>query len=132
MLSEREAGWIDDARLDLEAARLLSQHAIANHAIFHARQAIEKLLKCGYPILHDRPMPREHSLQAMVHHVFGRIPDDIWAIIKRLNPFYMSTRYVDAAGGPPSELFELEDAREAVAMAQEAFEWIEKQYRAKS
>jgi HEPN domain-containing protein len=132
MLSERGEGWIADARIDLEAARLLSQHVIANHAIFHARQALEKLLKAGYPLLLKQPMPREHSLQAMVHDLFGRIPEPIWAIIKRLNPFYMSTRYVDAAGGPPSEAFEPEDAREAVELAQEAFEWIEAQYREKS
>ncbi|MBD3293669.1 MAG: HEPN domain-containing protein [Armatimonadia bacterium] len=132
MLSERAEGWIADARIDLEAARLLSQHLIPNHAIFHARQALEKLLKAGYPILKHRPMPREHSLQAMVHEVFGRIPEPIWAIIKRLNPFYMSTRYVDAAGGPPSERFEPEDAQEAVQLAEEAFEWIETQYREKS
>jgi HEPN domain-containing protein len=132
MLSERERGWIDDARIDLEAARLLSQHVIPHHAIFHARQSLEKLLKCGYPILLGRPMPREHSLQAMIHDVFGRIPEPIWAIIKRLNPFYMSTRYVDAAGGPPSKRFEPEDAQQAVELAQEAFEWIEAQYREKS
>lgn len=132
MLSERAEGWIADARIDLEAARVLSVHLIPNHAIFHARQALEKLLKAGYPILKKRPMPREHSLQAMVHEVFGRIPDPIWAIIKRLNPFYMSTRYVDAAGGPPSERFEPEDAQEAVQLAEEAFEWIETQYREKS
>jgi HEPN domain-containing protein len=132
MLSERAEGWIADARIDLEAARVLSQHLIPNHAIFHARQALEKLLKAGYPILKRRPMPREHSLQAMVHEVFGRIPEPIWAIIKRLNPFYMSTRYVDAAGGPPSELFEPEDAQEAVQLAEEAFEWIATQYREKS
>ncbi|HCA46597.1 MAG TPA: DNA-binding protein [Armatimonadetes bacterium] len=132
MLSERGEGWIADARIDLEAARLLSQHVIPNHAIFHARQALEKLLKAGYPLLLKQPMPREHSLQAMVHDVFGRIPEPIWAIIKRLNPFYMSTRYVDAAGGPPSEAFEPEDAQEAVALAQEAFEWIEARYREKS
>lgn len=132
MLSERHERWIADARVDLEAARLLSQHMIPHYAIFHARQAVEKLLKAGYPILLKRPMPREHSLQAMVHDVFGRIPEPIWATIKRLNPFYMSTRYVDAAGGPPSERFEPEDAREAVELAQEAFEWIEAQYREKS
>ena len=129
MLSEREQGWVEDARVELEAAHLLCGHQIPNLAIFHARQALEKLLKCGYPILRQRPMPREHSLTALVHDVFGRIPEPIWEIIKRLNPFYMSTRYVDAAGGPPSEYFAPEDSAEAVEMAQEAFEWIEAQYR---
>ncbi|MGI5820111.1 MAG: HEPN domain-containing protein [Armatimonadota bacterium] len=132
MPSLREERWIEDARVELEAARLLSEQLIPNLAIFHARQALEKLLKCGYPIVLKRPMPREHSLPAMVHDVFGRIPEPTWEIIKRLNPFYMSTRYVDAAGGPPSERFEPEDAEEAVAMAQEAFEWIETQYRERS
>ena len=132
MLSDRERSWIADARTELVAANLLADNAIPHLAIFHARQALEKLLKVGYPILKGRPMPHEHSLQAMVHEVFGRIPDNIWEIIKRLNPFYMSTRYVDAAGGPPSQRFEVEDANEAVTMAQEAFEWIEAQYDAKS
>ncbi|MGD9497014.1 MAG: HEPN domain-containing protein [Armatimonadota bacterium] len=132
MLSARERAWIEDARVELEAAELLADNAIPHLAIFHARQAIEKLLKCGYPILRSRPMAHEHSLQAMVHDVLGRIPDEIWEIIKRLNPFYMSTRYADAAGGPPSQCFDADDARQAVALAQEAFEWIEAQYRAKS
>ncbi len=132
MPSVREQSWIEDARIELEAARLLSQDLIPNLAIFHARQSIEKLLKCGYPVLLDEPMPREHSLPAMVHDLFGRIPESIWTIIKRLNPFYMSTRYVDAAGGPPSQLFGPEDAEEAVEMAQEAFEWIEAQYHERS
>lgn len=132
MPSPREERWIEDARVELEAARLLAENLIPNLAIFHARQAIEKLLKCGYPILLQRPMRREHSLPAMVHDVFGRVPEPIWEIIKRLNPFYMSTRYVDAAGGPPSGSFMPEDAEEAVAMAQEAFEWIEINYREKS
>ncbi len=132
MLSEREQSWIEDARTELTAAELVADGGLANIAIYHARQAIEKLLKAGYPIMCARPMPHEHSLQAMVHEVFGRIPEEIWEIIKRLNPFYMSTRYVDAAGGPPSERFDADDASEAIAMAKEAFAWIETQYRAKS
>ena len=132
MLSDRERSWIADARTELVAANVLADNAIPHLAIFHARQALEKLLKAGYPILRARPMPHEHSLQAMVHDVFGRIPEETWEIIKRLNPFYMSTRYVDAAGGPPSERFELQDATEAVTMAQEAFEWIEAQYHGKN
>jgi len=124
MLKEREQSWIADARADLAAARLLSENGYPHLAVFQARQAVEKLLKVCYPVLKDKPMPREHSLQAMVHVVFGRIPDPIWEIIKRLNPFYMSTRYVDAAGGPPSQRFAMEDGREAVALAEEAFAWI--------
>ncbi len=132
MLSERERSWIADARTELVAANVLADNAIPHLAVFHARQALEKLLKVGYPILRGRPMPHEHSLQAMVHDVFGRIPEEIWQIIKRLNPFYMSTRYVDAAGGPPSQRFDRDDAFEAVTMAQEAFEWIEAQYHARN
>ena len=132
MLNERERSWIADARTDLEAARVLASSGIYHSAVFHARQSLEKLLKAGYPIRGRRHMPREHSLQAMVHRLFGRIPDPIWANIKHLNPFYMSTRYVDAAGGPPSERFERDDAERAVRLAQEAFEWIEAELREKS
>ena len=127
MLRAQHQAWVDDAQTDLQAARLLSEKGYPHLAVFEARQSVEKLLKCCYPILLDRPMPREHSLQAMVHAVFGHIPDDLWDIIKRLNPFYMSTRYVDAAGGPPSHRFDAEDGRQALAMAEEAFGWIESQ-----
>ena len=124
MLNDRELSWIADARVDLDAAHLLAEHGYPHLAVFQARQSIEKLLKCAYPIVKGWAMPREHSLQAMVHVVFGRMPDPIWDIIKRLNPFYMSTRYIDAAGGPPSQRFDAEDGQDAVAMAEEAFEWI--------
>ena len=124
MLKDREQAWVDDARVDLDAAGLLAEHGYPHLAVFHARQSIEKLLKCAYPIVKGWAMPREHSLQAMVHTVFGRMPDPIWEIIKRLNPFYMSTRYIDAAGGPPSQRFDAEDGQQAVEMAEEAFEWI--------
>lgn len=123
-MKQREQAWVDDARADLDAAHLLVDNGYPHLAVFQARQAVEKLLKVCYPVLKDKPMPREHSLQAMVHVVFGRIPDPVWEIIKRLNPFYMSTRYIDAAGGPPSQRFGAEDGREAIAMAEEAFAWI--------
>lgn len=132
MLKEREQSWIADAQADLDAARLLSENGYPHLAVFEARQAVEKLLKVCYPVLKGKPMPREHSLQAMVHVVFGRIPEPVWDIIKRLNPFYMSTRYVDAAGGPPSMRFRDEDGRAAVAMAEEAFAWILAQLTANS
>lgn len=132
MLEDREQAWVDDARADLDAARLLAGHGICHLAVFHARQSLEKLLKAAYPILGKGRMPHEHSLQAMVHRVFGRVPNHIWAIIKQLNPFYMSTRYVDAAGGPPSERFDEEEADEALEMAEEAFAWIETQLIEKS
>jgi len=125
MLSERERSWIADARVDLEAARVLADNGIYHLAVFHARQSLEKLLKSAFPVMGKGHMPREHSLQAMVHRLFGMIPDDIWAIVKQLNAFYMSTRYVDAAGGPPSERFDRDDAQRGVQMAEEAFEWIE-------
>ena len=132
MISERDQAWIDDARVDLEAARLLAENHYPHLAIFCSRQSLEKLLKCGYPIILRRHMPHEHSLQAMIHEVFGRIPDNIWDTIKRLNPFYMSTRYIDAAGGPPSQRFEQEDGEQALAMAEEAFEWIEKELKSRA
>ncbi len=131
MLNDREQSWVDDARVDLEAASLLADSGYPHLAVFQARQSIEKLLKCAYPIVKGWTMPREHSLQAMVHQVFNRIPDPIWDIIKRMNPFYMSTRYIDAAGGPPSKKFDAEDGHEAVAMAEEAFEWILRQLNSK-
>jgi HEPN domain-containing protein len=132
MLTEQEQSWIAEARLELEAARLLAGHGICHLAVFHARQSLEKLLKAAYPILGKGRMPHEHSLQAMVHRIFGRVPDHIWAIIKQLNPFYMSTRYVDAAGGPPSQRFDEDEADAALAMAEEAFAWIETQLIEKS
>lgn len=132
MLNERERSWIADARVDLEAARVLADNDIHHLAVFQARQSLEKLLKAAFPILGKGHMPREHSLQAMVHRLFGMIPDDIWAIIKQMNAFYMSTRYVDAAGGPPSQRFDRDDAQRAVRLSQEAFEWIEAELTEKS
>ena len=70
MLSERHERWIADARIDLEAARLLSQHMIPHYAIFHARQAVEKLLKAGYPILQMR------SVDLTLEEIFLQLTTD--------------------------------------------------------
>ena len=53
MISERDQSWIDDARVDLEAARLLAENRYPHLAIFCARQSLEKLLKWGYPITQE-------------------------------------------------------------------------------
>ncbi len=41
MLEDREQAWVDDARAELDAARLLAGHGICHLAVFHARQSLQ-------------------------------------------------------------------------------------------
>ena len=84
-----------DARTELTAAELVADGGLANIAIYHACQAIEKLLR-RHPI-----MPVLCPMSTLCRDGARRLrahPRRDWEIIKRLNRLAMSTRYVDAAG----------------------------------
>ena len=104
------------------------QHERFNYVVWLARQAVEKMLKAAYMQVTGRALPMAHNLVALAKSVTGEIPAEISSNLSFLNPHYTVTRYVDAAVGKPSELFDREFAEEAYRRAKEALEWIESNY----
>ena len=93
--SLRYKDWIDKARRDLHAARILYENqADEEFVAFHCQQSVEKALK-SYIIIKQHRLLESHSLiflcrQAVKHNEAFR---DYLHECAFLNQFYIETRY---------------------------------------
>ncbi len=116
--------WIDDAKWDLECAQDMLDRERYNYAVWLSRQSVEKLLKACYLVILRSPVPREHNLLSLGRACFGDGIAEVNSQVTFLNPHYTTTRYVDAALGPPKDIFDAEFAEQALIKAREVFEWV--------
>lgn len=117
--------WRDDALYDLDCARDMLEKGRWNYVVWLARQAVEKMLKACYPALLGKPTPLGHNLLSLAEEVFGEgLPGRIREHLSFLNPHYVATRYVNAALGKPSDIYDEGLATEAVRRAEEVLQWI--------
>lgn len=107
--------WRRRAADDLEAARLPHLGGLHALATFHAQQAAEKVLK-GILIQRGRGLPRTHDLERLAAET--KAPANIADAATFLTGFYVAGRYPDAATAVDAE-----DAREAIARAEEVIAW---------
>ena len=131
-MRQEVADTIQDAHHDLATARDMVAAGRWKWAVFCARHAVEKMLKCGYPLLLNERWPHTHNLVAMANECFPDMPDDVLEAVQRLGPFHASTRYANAAGGPPFRVFGKANAEEAVAWATQAMQWLGERLRSTS
>jgi HEPN domain-containing protein len=118
--------WQEDAQYDLDCARDMLEHERFNYAVWLARQAVEKMLKAAFVQVTGEPVPMEHNLLTLARAVYEELPGEVLASLSFLNPHYTVTRYVDAAVGKPSDLYDLPFAQEAWDKAERLLTWIEK------
>lgn len=109
-----DPGWLAFAENDLEAARVLSREEIWNQVCFHAQQSAEKFLKSAIPA-QDRP--RSHKLADLLNRVESlELSEEMKRCLRRLDRFYIPSRYPDALPGALEEGLPSEsDANEALA-----------------
>lgn len=116
--------WLSEARVDLEAARTLTEGFPAR-ACFLAQQAGEKALKAILYAAGVRPV-LGHSLGELGHEVEAHLPAfvDLQPQVAKLDRYYIPTRYPNGLpeGGLPSEAFDQADARSAIDIAEKAAE----------
>jgi HEPN domain-containing protein len=107
--------WIAFADEDLEVAGLVHRERYWGKACFLSQQAAEKYLKST---LSPEDRPRTHRIQDLVHRV-GWVEDEgLRAALRRLDRFYLPSRYPDALPGGLETGLPLEaDASEALATA---------------
>lgn len=109
-MSSPEAGrWLEFASEDLTVADLVLSQSIFRQACFHAQQAVEKALK-GLLVVRSGTYPKSHSLEQLL--LMNGVSDEerqAWrAACRRLDEYYLPTRYADAlppgaTGEPTSE-----------------------------
>lgn len=118
MIETRHGAWLAQASDDLEWGRHTLKGGHFAQACFIAQQVAEKALKAlGYS--RGVELIKSHSVVqiAKALSVNGRLLE----IGKRLDLYYISTRYPDAlpAGSVPFEQFSESQASEALALAEE-------------
>ncbi|MBI3319662.1 MAG: HEPN domain-containing protein [Candidatus Omnitrophica bacterium] len=120
--------WFEFAREDQVVAEAALAKGIDNQVCFHAQQGLEKALK-GFLRSRQRAVPKVHDLRELLDCCEKL--DESFRVLKdacvKLDRYYIPTRYPDALpGAAPEGLPTHRDAEEALALLQQALEWIEK------
>jgi len=117
--------WLLFARNDLKTAEILFREAIWNQVCFHSQQALEKLLKALIPPDHR---PRSHKLADLIACLPASITltEEEKRLVRRLDRFYIPTRYPDALPGAIEDgMPTMSDAEEALQTATSLFKHLE-------
>ena len=125
---ERASEWRRFAEGDLKSARVLLKEELFNEVCFHSQQCIEKLLK-SILVQHGKQVPKTHRLVDLLEEVLRK--GNRWESLRDrcaiLDQYYIPSRYPDAViGSKPTGLPSLQDAREALEIAEAIWSAIAK------
>lgn len=115
--------WALTARDDLNAAALLTRHAMHSLACFHCQQAAEKAVKSLHYLYGLDPWGHSVSkLIADLTPVRTQVPGEVLEAqddAARLDQFYIPTRYPNGVPDiTPSQAFRARDASDGLAIAE--------------
>lgn len=114
--SQRALDWLRQAQADLRWGRDSLEHGHYAQSCFIAQQVAEKAIK-ALAYARGAALVKSHSILATVREL--AINGELEGIARRLDQYYISSRYPDAQpAGIPSDYFTLEQAREAMGMAE--------------
>ncbi len=120
--------WVDQAKLDLDAARVMSGAGHHNHACFLSQQAAKKALK-GFLYSRGAWDVHGHAVGGLCKDCAALEPQfgNVMPVAAGLDKFYIPTRYPNGLpGGLPYEAFDLDDARKALDAAQRIVDMVER------
>jgi HEPN domain-containing protein len=124
-MASRAADWIAQALADLDAAHANLETEHHEWACFIAQQAAEKAVK-AVAQAHGGEA-RGHSVLLLLKAVLQEEPPpDVVAAARRLDRFYILTRYPNGwAEGKPRDFFDREQAEGAVTDARRVVEFCQ-------
>ena len=123
----RSKDWMDQAELDLRHAENSIKNKDFNWSCFAAQQAAEKAIKSLYLHLHMEGWGHviKNLLEEMGEEI--EIPDHLLIAGKRLDQYYIPTRYPNGFdSGKPADFYTEKDALEAIGYAKEIIEFCQK------
>lgn len=119
--------WLELAEKDLKAARVLaSDDFLANVALFHAQQCVEKCLKALLEEI-GRPVPKTHSIQRLHALVVEALRSDPFLAVDDidfLDSIYIDTRYPSSFGLLPSGMPNSGDAERGLEIAERLYKQV--------
>ncbi|MEM2865870.1 MAG: HEPN domain-containing protein [Candidatus Hadarchaeales archaeon] len=94
--------WMEQAKADFKSAVDLLKSKNFYASVFFSNQSAEKSLKALY-LKEKKKSVRTHNLVFLAREL--KAPEDIVNHCAELTPDYLTTRYPDAATGPPFESY---------------------------
>ena len=122
----RSKDWMDQADLDLKHALHSIENKDFNWACFAAQQAAEKAIKSLYLHLHMEGWG--HVIKNLLEEISEdvEIPHNLFIAGKRLDQYYIPTRYPNGFdSGKPADFYTEKDAQEAIQYAKEIIEFCQ-------
>lgn len=116
---ETTRAWLAKASEDLAGSALLIERGLTALGAFHAQQAAEKSLK-ALRIHRKLGLTKSHDLDRLADGL--GLPEDLLQSCSLLTTYYTSARYPDVEG-----VLAIEEARAALAGAEEVVAWCRKQ-----
>lgn len=124
-MREQVVNWKKQGKMEIESAERALTSGDFYLVAYLSHQAVEKLLKAL--ILHrsHQPPPYTHSLIRLGKD--AKVPRKFENSLRDLTPHYVLSRYPDASGEVPYELYDQRKAEAILRDAKEVISWIEKQ-----
>lgn len=112
---------LKQAESDLRNAKLLFANNAYDIVAFLSHQIAEKAVKAYIVEKKSELPPKTHNLKELAD-VAG-VPIKISLYLRDLTPHYIVSRYPDASGGVPAELYTEQTAKELLEKAEEVLKW---------
>ena len=120
----REAeNWFKQSKADMKTANDCLNAGNYYAAAFFSQQAIEKALKAYLIIKREDVPPKTHNLLDLCLEL--EVPEEFLTTARELTPEFIITRYPNAAGGVPAELYDIKSTTEILRKTERFFKWIE-------
>lgn len=123
---ERSADWMDQARGDLEMAKIAMERGFFDWACFASQQAAEKAVKAVFQRLHQEVWG--HSVAGLLEVLHGavQVPEELYEAALELDKAYIPARYPNAhARGAPRRLYTRGEAARLVRHAEQILAFCE-------
>jgi HEPN domain-containing protein len=121
-MREEALVWFREAVRDCLTAKMLLEAGVFHSSAFFSHQAAEKALKSLFFVLARKEPPKRHNLLELYRELrqYGvELSPQLVEGLAVVTKYYATSRYPDAAGGPPSELFTKREAEYALEVARE-------------
>ena len=114
--------WIRQSEADMKTAKDCLKDKNYYACAFFAEQCAEKALKAYYIFSKKEIAPKTHNLFELASSL--SLTKELISIARKLTPEFIITRYPDAAGGIPAELYDENSAGDSLKNAEAIFKWV--------
>ncbi|MCU7787740.1 HEPN domain-containing protein [Pyrobaculum sp. 3827-6] len=121
-MREEALVWFRETVKGCLTAKMLLEAGVFHSRAFFSHQAAEKALKSLFFVLARKEPPKRHNLLELYRELrrYGvELSPQLVEGLAVVTKYYATSRYPDAAGGPPSELFTKREAEYALEVARE-------------